>query len=345
MITPDAHQQRHSHEFLPPRESAGRRTRLVVALTASMMVVEIVAGLLLNSMALLADGWHMSTHALALGIAAAAYAFSARWATDRRFAFGTWKVEILGGFTSGVLLGVIGILVAVESVRRLLHPMVVHYDQAILVAFIGLAVNLASAWILQGAHDAGLDELQGHSHALPHAHRDDFEESHEHDHEEDNHGAAVQSTRAHHHDLNLRAAYLHVLADALTSIFAIVALVGGKFFGWAWLDPVSGIAGSILILRWTWGLVTAAGGILLDREKTTALQGSVRSALESSGNAQVADLHIWQVGPNRFACVAAIASQNPKSPDEYRSLLWGLPELVHVTIETLPAAGNSRAGQ
>ena len=236
---PDISKYTHSHQFNEGNPLAERNTLRAVVITAVMMVVEIVGGYLLNSMALLADGWHMSSHALALGLSVGAYALARRLRDDRRFAFGTWKIEVLGGYSSALLLGVVAALMLFQSVERLFVPGVIHYNDAIAIATVGLAVNLTCAWLLRGGHH-GRDHHHGHTHD-PHDH-------------------------AHHHDINLRSAYLHVVADAATSVLAIGALVGGKFLGAAWLDPAMGIVGAALVANWAWGLLKQSGGILLDAE-------------------------------------------------------------------------------
>lgn len=272
----------------------------VVLLTVFMMVVEIAAGWLFNSMALLADGWHMSTHAAALGISWIAFSLARRYAADQRFAFGTWKIEVLGGFVSGILLGIVGIAMAVVSVERLFHPATIHFNQAILVAFIGLAVNVISIVLL------GDD----HSHDQPHEHA--------------------------RRNINLRAAYIHVLADAVTSVLAIVALLGGKYMGWSWLDPMMGIVGAFLILRWTRALLGETGGILLDHETSDELSDEVRKAVESDGDAQISDLHVWKIAQDRYACIIAVITHKETSSEACKQRLKSIPELVHVTVEIQP---------
>ncbi len=266
-----------------------------------MMVVEIVAGLLFRSMAVLSDGWHMSTHAAALGITALAYVIARRSAHDGRYAFGTWKVEVLGGFASAIVLAMVALYMAVESVRRLAQPLQIQYDQALIVAVVGLVVNLVSARLLVGHGEAG-----GHAHA--------------------GHGHA-------HGDLNLRAAYLHVLADATTSVLAIVALLGGRFFGWAALDPLMGIVGAAMVSVWAWGLLRDTSRVLLDREMDAGVVGEVREALEADGATHITDLHVWRVGRVQYACVVSLVSDAPRSAEEYKALLRVHEELVHVTVE------------
>lgn len=301
----------HTHAFGADRAADGeRRTRWVVALTVAMMVAEITAGIAFGSMALLADGWHMGTHAAALGVAAFAYAYARRHAADPRYSFGTGKVGALGGFASAVGLAVVALLVLVESAARLASPVAIRFDEAILVAVIGLAVNLASAWLLR-------DRDHGHDHG----------HDHDHDHE---HGE--------HRDHNLRAAYLHVLADALTSVFAIVALVAGKWLGWTFLDPVMGIAGSLVIARWSVGLLRDTAAVLLDAEVGSARREAICRAIEADG-ARVSDLHVWRVGPRHLAAIVSVVSAAPGTPAAYKARLRAFDDLVHVTVEVHAAEG------
>ena len=301
-----AEQRRHHHVFDEGNPLAERNTRRAVMLTATMMVIEIVGGWIYNSMALLADGWHMSSHALALGLSVFAYAWARRHANDPRFAFGTWKIEILGGYTSAILLlGVAG-LMAFQSVQRLITPLPIHYEQAIVLAAVGLAVNLVCAWLLRDSHEH-------HSH-----------HSHAHDHD---HGH-------HHHDLNLRSAYLHVLADAATSVLAIIALVGGVMWGANWLDPVMGIVGSVLVTVWAWGLLRDSGRVLLDAEMDAPVVQEIRDVIESDPKpAVITDLHVWRVGKGKFACVLSLVTHADVDAEHYRKALSIHEELVHVTVE------------
>ena len=288
---------RKTHNFVPDFSHAERRTRIVIAVTAVMMILEISAGLMSHSMALLADGWHMSTHVLAFLITAVAYYFARTQASNARFSFGTGKIGVLGGFTSAVVLSIVAFLMAIESVRRLFVPLEIHFNEAIGIACLGLLVNLICAALLAGQH-------------------------HEHGH-------------SHHEDLNLRAAYVHVLADAFTSVLAITALTGGKFFGWAWLDPGVGIVGSGVVFSWAYTLLRDTSGILLDRTPASSdLPDEIRRAVESDGDSLVTDLHVWQVGIGKYAAMISIVAHEPKSCDSYRALLRGHDELVHVTIET-----------
>lgn len=294
----------HSHQFNHVDAKAERNTRRVVYITAAMMVVEIAGGYMLNSMALLADGWHMSSHALAMGLSVMAYALARRYATDGRFAFGTWKVEILGGFSSALLLAVVAALMMIQSLQRLFVPATIHYDQAIPIAVLGLGVNLLCAWLLKGEH--------GHDHGHGH-------------HHEHGHG---------HHDVNLRAAYLHVIADAATSVLAIVALIGGKLYGAAWLDPVMGIVGSILVARWAFGLLRESGRILLDAEMDQPVVEEIRDVVKAHfAKAAISDLHVWRVGRDSYACILGLVTTTAISADDVRRQLAIHEELVHVTVE------------
>ncbi len=313
----------HSHVFDEVNPRAERNTRWVVGLTAAMMVAEIVGGLLFNSMALLADGLHMSSHALALGLSLLAYAAARRFARDPRFAFGTGKVEVLGGYTSAVLLVGFALLMVFGSVERLLAPVPIHYNQAILVACLGLLVNLLSAWLLHGGHD----------HHHHHSGR-----GHDHDHR---HGGAGRGHHHAHQDLNLRGAYLHVLADAATSVFAIVALFGGKLWGAAWLDPVMGLVGATLVSVWAYGLLRESARVLLDAEMDAPVVAEVRTVVRALPVAvEITDLHVWRVGKGKYACILALVSAEVLTPEAVRQALAVHEELVHVTVEVnraLPA--------
>ncbi|MCL6619787.1 MAG: CDF family Co(II)/Ni(II) efflux transporter DmeF [Thermomonas hydrothermalis] len=302
----------HSHRFDAGNPLAERNTRRAMWLTAAMMVVEIVGGWWFNSMAVLADGWHMSSHALALGLSVFAYGFARRHAHNERFAFGTWKVEILGGYTSAILLLGVAALMAFQSVERLLTPSPIHYDQAIAIAIVGLAVNLICAWWLRDQHGHGHEH--GHSHASHHDH------DHAHSH--------------HHHDLNLRSAYLHVIADAATSVLAIIALVGGKLWGAAWLDPIMGLVGAVLVTVWAWTLLHDSGRVLLDAEMDAPVVAEVREVIEQGAvPARITDLHVWRVGRGKFACVVSLVTTARADAEFFRQALSVHEELVHVTVE------------
>jgi cation diffusion facilitator family transporter len=299
----------HRHVFLGEHHGENeRRTWLVVALTAAMMVSEIVAGSVFGSMALLADGWHMATHAAAIGIAAFAYRYARTHAEDARFSFGTGKVGDLAAFSSAIILGLVAVMIAYESVGRLFSPVAIHFGEATLVAVIGLFVNLLSAWLL-------IDRNQHH----------------------DLHHHADSDQHHHHSDLNLRAAYLHVLADALTSILAVGALLAGRYFGWTWLDPVIGTVGAVIIARWAWGLMRSSAAILLDRVPDTELAQSIRSKLEA-GTDRISDLHLWRVGPGHHAAIISIVSHHPRVPTFYKDKLAPIAGLSHVTVEVEPCS-------
>jgi cation diffusion facilitator family transporter len=304
---------RHSHVFLgDAHDDHERRTRWVVALTTAMMVIEIAAGWLTGSMALLADGLHMATHAGALGVAAIAYAYARRHAENPRFTFGTGKVGDLAGFASALVLALIALGIGVESIGRLLAPAKVDYAPALWIAGLGLAVNLASAWLLGGQH-------HGHSH--------------DHGHNDDHHHA--------HDDNNLRSAYAHVLADALTSLLAIAALLAGRFLGWAWMDAAMGIVGALVIARWSRGLLRDTGAVLLDASVNPALESEIREAI-ADGDAAIADLHVWRVGPGRYAAIISLVAANPRSPAEYAARVTIHEELAHVTVEVHRCHGDHR---
>jgi cation diffusion facilitator family transporter len=305
---------RHPHTFGVDRAVEGeRRTRWVVAITVAMMAVEIGSGTLFHSMALLADGWHMGTHAAALGVAVFAYVYARRHAADPRYSFGTGKVGALAGFASAVGLALVALAVLGESVARLASPVAIRFDEAIAVALMGLAVNLLCAWLLQ-------DQERGHAH--PHDHDHAHGEARSHDHP---HPAAYR-------DHNLRAAYLHVLADALTSVLALVALGTGKLLGWTWMDPVMGIAGSLVIARWSAGLLRDTSEVLLDAEVAATRRAEIQGALEAAGD-RVSDLHVWRVGPGHFAAVVSLVSAVPLPPEAYKARLAAFADLAHVTVE------------
>jgi cation diffusion facilitator family transporter len=299
----------HDHVFLGSKHARNeRRTWFVVALTAVMMVGEIVAGIVFGSMALLADGWHMATHAAALGIAALAYLFARRQARNNHFTFGTGKFGDLAAFASAVILAIVAIQIAFESVARLVNPVTIVYREAIAVAVLGLVVNLVSAFLLREEHDH--DHHHGHSHA------------HGHDH-----GHAHR-----HRDNNLRAAYVHVLADAATSVLAIAALLTAAYLQWTWADPVVGIVGAAVIASWAVGLLRSSGSVLLDVNDAGKMEGLIRQRLETRGD-RVTDLHLWQIGPGHRAAVISLVSDDPLPPSKYKRRLSGIHGLSHVTVE------------
>jgi cation diffusion facilitator family transporter len=306
----------HEHVFDSSNGRAERRARIVMWITLATMALEILAGWWYNSMALLADGWHMSSHALAIGLAAFAYAAARRYARDPRFAFGTWKIEVLAGYTSAILLLGVAMLMVAASVERLFSPQPIHYPQAMAVAAFGLVVNLVCALILGGHHDHDHDHHHGHGHD-------------EHDH----HG--------HHHgeDLNMKAAYIHVLADAATSVLAILALGGAWAYGWRWLDPVMGIAGAVLVALWAKKLMQETGKVLLDREMDHPVVAEIREAVEveSAGDTpRIVDLHVWRVGKQLYSCALSVVSRDPAlTGAELRARIGIHEEIVHSTIEII----------
>ena len=305
MHTTDLAPWQHDHGFAAGHGSRGeRRTRWVVGFTLVMMTGEIVAGLAFGSMALLADGWHMGTHAAALGVAVFAYRYARKHATDPRYSFGTGKVGALGGFASAVGLAVVAAFVFGESVARLAQPVAIRFDEAIGVAVLGLAVNIACALLL----------------------RDD-------DHEQGHHPHGYENEAHAHRDHNLRAAYLHVVADALTSVLAIAALLAGKTLGFTWMDPVMGIVGSIVIARWSLGLMRDTSAVLLDAEVAASRREAIRAVLEAQDDNRVSDLHVWRVGPRHLAAIVSVVTAEPRGAAHYKELLGGFEDLVHVTVE------------
>ena len=298
------HSCSHPHVFNEGNPLAEKNTRRAVIFTAIMMVIEIAGGWAFNSMALLADGWHMSSHVLALGLSLFAYAAARRYATDARFAFGTWKMEVLAGYTSALALMGIALLMLYESVIRLVTPAPIHYTQAIAIAILGLLVNLVCAWLLKDSH------------------------GHDHGHGHDHHG------HGEHQDLNLRSAYIHVITDAATSVLAIVALIGGMLWGASWLDPVMGIVGGILVAIWAVGLIKQTGRVLLDAQMDDPVVQEVRDVIaESPIEAKICDLHVWKVGKGKYACIVSIATTSDASPEDFKQQLSVHEELVHITVE------------
>ncbi len=350
----------HSHHFDRGNREGEARTRWVLVVTIITMAAEIAGGWMTGSMALLADGWHMGTHALALGVAAAAYALARRHAKDTRFSFGTWKIEVLGSFASALVLGMVAVGIVFESALRLWKAEPIALETALTVAVIGLVVNLLSAWLLHGAddghghgHSHGHEHGHGHSHAGSKRHGNDHEHRHgDHGHEHghgDAHEAHAHHEHANHqhdmrssvgaaaaaksHDLNLRAAYVHVLADALTSVLAIGALCAALWLGWWWLDPLVGVLGAVVIGAWSIGLMRESSAILLDREMDHPLAHRIREDLEADGDAKVADLHVWRVGRDQFAAIASLVADMPLAPALYRERLAHHTQLVHLSLE------------
>lgn len=299
----------HDHIFDEGNRAAEQGARMVMWITAVMMVIEIIAGWWFNSMALLADGWHMSSHTVAIGVSAFAYAAARRHARDSRFAFGTWKIEVLGGFASAIfLMGVAAVMVA-GSVERIFSPQPIHYQEAMIVAAVGLVVNIVCAMILGNTHN------------------------HHHDHQDDNHG----HEHPHGHDLNLKSAYLHVIADAATSVLAIVALTGGWMYGWSWLDPVMGIVGAALVAIWARNLIMETGKVLLDREMDHPVVQDIRDVVETgpeAGGTRIADIHVWRVGKQAYSCALTVVTHDKNlTPNHVRKQLSQHDEIVHATIE------------
>lgn len=312
---------RHEHVYLGAHHRRNeRRTQIVIALTLAMMALEVTGGLLFGSMALLADGWHMATHAGALALTALAYAFARRHAESARYSFGTGKVGDLAGFSSAVLLGGVAVLIGFESLARLIAPTAILFDESILVACLGLLVNVACAALLFPSSVPGAQE--------PHVH--DLAHGHAHPHL---HGGEA------HADHNLRSAYLHVLADALTSLFAIGALLGGKLLEWTWLDAAVGLVGALVILRWSVTLMRDSGAVLLDAACDPRIATLIRDALEKRDE-RVTDLHVWRLGPGHFAAIVALVAEEPQPPEHYKQRLAGIEGLAHVTIEVNPCPGE-----
>ena len=283
----------HNHNFSTQNEKGEQRTQYVLMLTAVTMVAEIIAGSVYGSMALLADGWHMGTHVAAFFITIYAYRYARKYENNPAFTFGTGKVTVLGGFSSAVALAVVALVMVVESLERIMNPETIHFNQAIAVAGIGLFVNIISAFMLRDEHS--------HSH--------------------------------HHHDHNLRAAYMHVLADAMTSLLAILALMAGKYIGWSWLDPVMGIVGAAVITRWAYGLLKETGPILLDASIEKDYQQAIQEAIENDADNRVSDIHVWKVGANHYAAIISLVTHFPNTMDHYKTLLRDFHKLSHITIE------------
>lgn len=327
MTTPSIQQHRpKTYSFNVSNPLAEKKIKWAVILTALMMVAEIAGGYLYNSMALLADGWHMSTHAMALGLSMLAYVLARKLSQDARFTFGTWKIEILASFTSSILLILVAAWMLFQSSERLLSPTPIHYNEAIFIAVIGLAVNLICAWLLKDNHSHGHDHSHDHHHAHGH--------SHHHDHA--GHG---------NHDLNLRSAYIHVITDAATSVLAILALIGGKLWGASWLDPVMGLIGGVLVAIWSYGLIRDSGRILLDAEMDAPVVAEVIEVIDASPiRAQINDIHVWRVGKDQYACVLNLTTTSLEANAEYfRQQLSIHEELVHIIVEVnLPLINNTK---
>ncbi|MEB6660172.1 CDF family Co(II)/Ni(II) efflux transporter DmeF [Achromobacter ruhlandii] len=331
----------HDHVFLGQDHRRNeRRVWWVIALTAGMMVVEIIAGNLYGSMALVADGWHMSTHAGAMLITALAYGYARRQARNPRFTFGTGKLGELAGFASAIVLALIALIIGWDSLARLVDPVPIRFDEAIAIAAAGLLVNLVSAWLLKddhghahghGGHGHDRDHDHGHGHGHDHDH------GHAHSHASPSHAHAPAAAHAHpqrSHDNNLRSAYVHVLADALTSVLAIAALLAGRSYGWLWADPAMGVVGALVIARWSWGLIRDSGTVLLD---ATPQSGKMRRDIEQAldaGDGEIADLHVWQVGPGHYAAIVSLVTRHPRDSAFYKAKLAHIAGLSHLTVET-----------
>ncbi|PKN65801.1 MAG: cation transporter [Deltaproteobacteria bacterium HGW-Deltaproteobacteria-12] len=288
----------HQHVFNVEKKTIEKRTLIVVIVTFITMVAEIIFGWLTNSMALFADGWHMGTHAFALGLSLLAYILARKYAKDDRFTFGAWKIEILGAYTSAIVLGIVGLLMIFTSVERIINPLSIQYNQALFVAVMGLSVNLICAVIL---------------HAEEHAHE--------------------HADHSNHQDLNQKSAYLHVVADALTSALAIVALMGAKYLNFNWLDPFMGIVGAFLIIRWSVLLLKDTANILIEREMDSPIAKEIKEEIESDGDTKISDLHIWQVAQNKYACIISLVMSGKHTIEEYKTRLKNIQELTHLTIE------------
>lgn len=303
----------HDHQFDEGNPLAQKRILWATILTGVMMVFEVAGGWIFNSMALLADGWHMSSHMLALGLAYVAYRAARHYSKDQRFSFGTWKIEILAGYSSAILLMVVALFMAFQSIERLFTPLPIHYNEAILIAVIGLVVNLVCAWLL---HD---DPNHHHHH------------HHHHHHDHDDHG------HEHHHDLNQKAAFIHVIADAVTSVFAIIALLAAKYFGWNFLDAVLGIVGSVLVAKWSWGLMCETGRTLLDAGMDHPVVAEIYEVIEQLDiPVNVTDVHVWKVGKGKFSCILALETAHVLSADQVREALSIHEEIVHISVEINP---------
>ena len=302
-------ERRHSHQFDQGNPLAQKRILIATILTAIMMVLEIAGGWIFNSMALLADGWHMSSHMLALGLAYFAYRMARHYAHDPRFSFGTWKIEVLAGYSSAILLMVVALMMGIQSLERLFNPVTIHFNEAIPIAIVGLVINLVCAWLLhEGGHDHHHhDHHHGHSH-------------HHHSHD--------------HHDLNQKAAFLHVVADAVTSVFAIIALFAAKYFGWNFLDALLGIVGALLVAKWSWGLIQETGKTLLDAEMEHPVVTEIRELIATFKDVEITDLHVWKVGKGKFSCILGLETTIADlTPDRIKAELSIHEEIVHASIE------------
>ena len=304
-------ERRHSHQFDQGNPLAKKKILIATILTAVMMILEILGGWIFNSMALLADGWHMSSHMLALGLAYFAYRMARQYASDSRFSFGTWKIEILAGYSSAILLMVVALLMGIQSIERLFNPVTIHFNEAIPIAVVGLVINLVCAWLL---HDGGHEHHHHHSH----------------DHHHDDH----QHTHIHHHDLNQKAAFLPVVVDAVTSVLAIIALFAAKYFSWNFLDALLGIIGALLVAKWSWGLIQETGKTLLDAEMEHPVVQEIKDVIAQLPHVEITDLHVWKVGKGKFSCILGLeTSIADLTPDQVKRELSIHEEIVHASVE------------
>jgi cation diffusion facilitator family transporter len=325
----------HNHVFLGEDHArAERRTWAVIILCAVMMIAEIVGGALFGSLALIADGLHMSTHAGALLLAALAYTYARKYAFDANFTFGTGKFGDLAGYSSAIVLAMIALLIGYEAVLRFLNPVPIAFSEAIPIAALGLLVNVASAFLLAGGHHHGHGHDHDHAHGHPHAHshRHAHDDDHHHDHDDHHHQAHRHGDERHHRDNNMRAAVIHVMADAAVSVLVIVGLVLARAFGWLWMDPLAGFIGALVIASWSVGLIRDTGAILLDRLPDPLMADKVKRVIESEGD-RVTDLHLWRLGPGHLGAIVAIATSAQREPAHYRQRLAHFADLSHVTVE------------
>jgi cation diffusion facilitator family transporter len=322
------HHWRHSHDFGKINRKGESRTKWVLLLTFTTMLVEIAAGMRFHSMALLADGWHMATHVVAFLIAIFAYRYSRLHEQDETFAFSPAKVSVLGGFASSIALGMVALMMVAESAKRLALPENIQFDEAIIVAVVGLAVNLLSVLLLSEHHDHQHSEQQPVADKT-HDHHDHA--SHDHEHRHDRHRQR---------DHNLAAAYMHVLADALTSVLAIIALLAGKYYGWNWLDIVMGFVGALVILVWARGLIKETAPVLLDQSVDEHYKQAIQATLEEDGECRVSDLHIWRLGASHHAAIIGVVTRYPKPPNHYKTMLANFIYLDHITIEVNGCVGD-----
>lgn len=309
-------ERRHSHQFDQGNPLAQKKILIATILTAVMMILEILGGWIFNSMALLADGWHMSSHMLALGLAYFAYRMARQYASDSRFSFGTWKIEILAGYSSAILLMVVALLMGIQSIERLFNPVTIHFNEAIPIAVVGLVINLVCAWLL---HDGGHEHHHHHHHSHHHHHDDHHQHTHDHHH---------------HHDLNQKAAFLHVVADAVTSVLAIIALFAAKYFSWNFLDALLGIIGALLVAKWSWGLIQETGKTLLDAEMGHPVVQEIKDVIAQLPHVEITDLHVWKVGKGKFSCILGLeTSIADLTPDQVKRELSIHEEIVHASVE------------